>query len=66
MLADLARHYLCLLSWLEDLAAFARFHEQALVGGFIVQTPSEIFLYWDSVLIKLTQPDVLHIPMTAA
>ncbi len=33
--------------------------------GFRIHAPSEVFLYWDSVLIKLALLDMLQIPMTA-
>ena len=58
-------HYFCFLSWLEAPAAVLGFYVSALVGRLRIHAPSEVFLYWDSVLIKATLLDMLQIPMTA-
>ena len=53
-----------LLSWLKVPTAFMGFHEPAWAGRFRIHAPSEVFLYWISVLIKGTLLDVFQIPMT--
>ena len=53
-----------LLLLLEVPTAIMGFYEPAPAGGVRIHAPGEVFLYRDSVLIKLTLLDVLQIPMT--
>ncbi len=53
-----------LLSLLEGSAAIMGFYEPAPAEGVRIHAPSEVFLYWDSVLIKLALLDMFQIPMT--
>jgi len=48
-----------LLSLLEVPTAIMGFYEPAPAGGVRIHAPSEVFLYWDSVLIKLTLLDMV-------